>query len=141
MRALATKSTLKKNKYNKRELAKKLDKLAEKVSSKDIFVVSKPNDFYAVLNYKTQQPFILDIPNKRVADRLCGKANCKPLSRDTLKRIRRLLDDYHRYFTDTLYFQHTITKSSDEITVESAKHRLDLTNGRMRIAVVKLLTI
>lgn len=140
MRALVTKSTHKKKNYNKKELAKKLDKLAEKVSSKDIFVVSKPNDFYAVLNYKTQQPFISDIPNKGVADRLCSKANRKPISRDTLKKIRSLLNDYHRYFTDTLYFQHTITKSTDEITVESAKHRLDLTNGRMRMVVVKLLT-
>lgn len=136
---LATKPTHKKNKYNKRELAHKLDNLAEKVSKKDIFVVSKPNEFYCVLNYKTHHSIITDIPNKRVADKLCSKANRANFTTKHLKKIHSLLNDYHRYFVDTLYFQHTISKSQDKITVESAKHRLDLTNGRMKAVVSKLL--
>lgn len=136
---LATKSTPKKKNYNKQALAKKLDNLAEKVSKKDIFVVSKPSNFYSVLNYKTHTSIITNIPNRRLADKLCNKANSKSFKIHHLQKVYALLDDYHRYFTDTLYFQHTISESNDEVTVESAKHRLDLTNGRMQVVLSKLM--
>lgn len=136
----ATKSTHKKKNYNKRDLAKKLDRLAENVSKKNIFVVSKSGDEYTVLDYKTQQPVITEIPNKLVADKLCNKSNRTAFSRLKLKEIKHLISEWHRYKTETLYFQFTISKSTDEVTVESAKHRLDLTNARMENVVKKLMS-
>ena len=138
---MATKSTPKKKNYNKQALAKKLDNLAEKVSSKNIFVVSKSKDEYAVLDYKTQQPVITEIPNKLVADKLCDKSNRKAFGTQILKEIKFLISEWQRYKTEILFFKFTIDKSPDEVTVESARHRLDLTNARMKIIMKKLMTI
>lgn len=137
---MATKSTHKKKNYNKKELAKKLDKLAEKVSSKNIFVVSKTDDYYCVLDYKTRKPIITDIPTKHAADRLCDKSNRRAFGTEKHKEIKHLISEWHRYKTETLYFQFTISKSSDEVTVESARHRLDLTNARMKNVIKKLMS-
>jgi hypothetical protein len=137
----ATKFTHKKKNYNKKELAKKLDRLAEKVSSKNIFVVSKSEDEYTVLDYKTQQPVITEIPNKLVADKLCDKSNRKAFGTQTLKEIKFLISEWHRYKTEILFFKFTIDKSPDQVTVESARHRLDLTNARMKNIMKKLMTI
>jgi hypothetical protein len=138
VRALATKSTHKKKNYNKKELAKKLDRLAEKVSSKDIFVVAKHEDFFCVLNYKTKQPIIVDIPNKHIADRLCSKFNHFKCSTKTIKNIESHIRTYHRLLTETIFFHHTLSNSTDEVTLEATRHRLEITNARLKQTAKKI---
>ena len=51
MNKLATKYTRKGKKYNKKDLAKKLDGLAKKVAKRNVYVVRKSEPGYDIVDY------------------------------------------------------------------------------------------
>jgi len=138
---LATKSIHKKKNFNKKELAKKLDILAEKVSSKDIYVVGKEDIFYTVIDFKTKNIVFNDLPTRAIANKLCTRLNSKKLPKSFRKDIYLHLKDYHKLLTDTYFYKHTIINTTNEISMFTATSRLDLANARMKALVIKILSM
>lgn len=137
---MATKSTHKKKKFNKRDLAKKLDRLAEKVSSKDIYVVGRNEEYYTVVDYKTGKITFNHLPTRTVANKLCNRVNRKKLPKEVIKEIYKLLQQYYYLRTDTEFYNHTIANTSSEVTLDAALARLDLSIARMQNIISKILS-
>lgn len=137
---MATKSTHKKKNFNKKHLVDKLDKLAERVSSKDIFVVSRNQEFYTVIDYKTKAIKFNHLPNRKIADKICSRVNRKKLSKETIKEIYSLLEYYYKLQTDCKFYSNTISTTSNEITLLAAVSRLELSQAKMYNVVHKILT-
>jgi len=137
---LATKSTHKRKNFNKKQIAAKLDKLAERVSSKDIFVVSRNQEYYTVVDYKTEKITYNHLPNRQVANKICSRMNKKQLSKVVVKEIYTLLDKYYMLENDTYFFKNTISNTTSDITLHTAYARLDLTLARMNNIIDKILT-
>lgn len=131
MRALATKSTHRKKNYNKRELAKKLDKLADKVSKRAVFVVSKEAESFSILNYLNKAIVISEIPNYKIADILCSKLNSGKRTKTWLDNAKSLLADWSKLDLDCVYYTYTIQNSADEVIVDIVKMRKSLALGQM----------
>ena len=137
---MATKSTHKKNKFNKNELANRLEKLAEKVSSKDIYVVGKDhNGFYAVVDYKSSKIVYQDIPTRGIASKMCSKLNQRPYTVEKVKEIYQHINTYHKHFTDSVFYHQTLTCTEEPLTYYSTLDRINVANARMRYTVSKLL--
>lgn len=137
---MATKSTHKKKKFNKKQIAEKLDNLAERVSSKDIFVVGRNGEYYTVVDYKSGKIKFNHLPNRKVANKICNRVNRKKLSNETIKEIYSLIEYYYKLQTDCTFYSHTISTSSNEITLLAAVSRLELSHAKMYSVVHKILT-
>lgn len=137
---MATKSTHKKKKFNKKQIAEKLDKLAERVSSKNIFVVGRNEEYYTVVDYKTGKITFNHLPNRKVANKICNRVNKKQLPKDVIKEIYTLLDYYYKLLNDCQFYKHTIEHTSNDATLLTAISRLELSNARMYSVISKILT-
>jgi len=122
---LATKYTRKNKNYNKQDLAKKLDNLAERVSSKNIFVVGK-DDFnhYTIVNYKNSSVIFSEIPTKKIANKLCNTLNKSSKIKINTKELYKNLHYYNKLKNDIMFYNHTINVSSDSVLKFTVRTRL-----------------
>ena len=79
---MATKSTHKKQKYNKRQkqdLAVKLDKIAQKVSKRGAYVVTRnaTDDFFIIIEALNKKVVLTHILQKNTAQGLCVRLNSR----------------------------------------------------------------
>ena len=138
---MATKSTHKKKNFNKKQIAEKLDKLAERVSSKDIYVVGRNQEYYTIVDYKSGKIKFNHLPNRNVANKICSRVNRKKLPREIVKQMYSLIEKYYTLENDTYFYKHTISNTSNEISLHTAYARLDLTTARMQNIMNKILTM
>lgn len=136
-----TKSTHKKKNFNKKELAKKLDILAEQVSTKPIYVVGKKDNFYTLVDYKSKNIVCNDIPTRDIANRLCTRFNSKKLVKPNKKQLTEYLKEYHKLLTDTYFYKHTISSTRDDVSLYTAISRLDFTKAKMKAIAAKILSM
>lgn len=135
---MATKSTHKKTNFDKQQVSKKLDTLAEKVSKLPIYVINKSDRYYQILNYYNKTVYLDDIPTKFIAERLCEKVNSKSLSNNWLKEVKELLDHYAKMDYDCIYYTYTIENTEDSVTRSVAQMRREATMDNLRHVIQKL---
>jgi len=134
---LATKSTHKKQKYNKRQkqdLAVKLDKLAQNVSKRGAYVVTRnaTNDFFVIVEALNKKVVLTHILQKNTAQGLCVRLNSRnkpnspyePVSDMQLTRTQKLLNRYADLFTESIFHKYTIKTTKTNFTRDVAFIRL-----------------
>lgn len=134
---MATKSTRKKPKYNKaqkKQLAVKLDKIAQNVSKRGAYVVmrSSGGDFYTIINALHNKKVVLThILQKSVAKALCVRLNRRnkpkngdPVTSLMLKNCQGILDRYADYYTESLFHKYTIKTTKTQFMRDVAFVRL-----------------
>jgi hypothetical protein len=134
---LATKSTHKKQKYNKRQkqdLAVKLDKLAQNVSKRGAYVVTRnaTNDFFVIVEALNKKVVLTHILQKNTAQGLCVRLNSRnkpnspyePVTDMQLTRTQKLLNRYADLFTESIFHKYTIKTTKTNFTRDVAFIRL-----------------
>lgn len=122
-----TKSTHKATKFDKKTLAEKLDKLAENVSRRGIFVVIKENNYYHIVEAFDKRVVLHTIYSKLVADNLCAKLNQTRKSKQKLSfnKAQTIVLKHADYMIEAETYKHTIKSASDSFQREIAFVRLD----------------
>lgn len=134
---MATKSTHKKQKYNKRQkqdLAVKLDKLAQNVSKRGAYVVTRnaTNDFFVIVEALNKKVVLTHILQKNTAQGLCVRLNSRnkpnspyePVTDMQLTRTQKLLNRYADLFTESIFHKYTIKTTKTNFTRDVAFIRL-----------------
>lgn len=122
MQTLATKYTRKKENYNPKHIAKKLDNLASNVAKKGIFVVKKTKHGYDILNYINREILVKDIPFSKTANNFCDTLNKE--GEKGIAQISHHVNMYHKHTNDILFYKHTIRTSKDTTKVFTAGVRM-----------------
>ena len=117
---MATKSTHKKQKYNKRQkqdLAVKLDKIAQKVSKRGAYVVTRnaTDDFFIIIEALNKKVVLTHILQKNTAQGLCVRLNSRnrpdspyePATEMQMTRTQKLLNRYADLFTESIFHKYT----------------------------------
>ena len=120
---LATKRTYKNKKYNKPHLAKKLDKMANNIAKRGVYIVAKANPGYNIVNYITKEVIIESIPFNKVANDVNKTLN-KSKEKQSVGNYQSHIDRYYKHYNDIQFYKHTIRTSKDLTKVFSAGCRL-----------------
>jgi hypothetical protein len=134
----ASKHTHKKKNFSKKELAKKLDKLAEKVSKRPIYVVTSTQDDFQIINYMDKSVLIPNIDTKVVADILCVRCNTRKITKARMDTIRNLLRDHSKLHHDCVYYTYTIQTTTDSDIRDIIQMRKDVTLDRIGYLIQKM---
>lgn len=134
---MATKSTHKKQKYNKRQkqdLAVKLDKIAQKVSKRGAYVVTRnaTDDFFIIIEALNKKVVLTHILQKNTAQGLCVRLNSRnrpdspyePATEMQMTRTQKLLNRYADLFTESIFHKYTIKTTKTNFTRDVAFIRL-----------------
>lgn len=123
MNKLATKSTHKRKKYNKKFLAKKLDGLAKKVAKRNVYVVEKTDPGYNIVNYIDKSVVVQNVPFLNIAKSACTSFN---KSEEEVKgyHMQQHVDKYFKHYMDLQFYKHTIKHSDDVVKVFTAGVRM-----------------
>ena len=122
---MATKHIHKKKPYNKAHLKSKIDNLAKKVAQKGVFVVSKSEPGYKVLDCITNSLVIDNIPFKNVASELTDQLNKADNPKEiSVNNLNNHITKYYKYINDIIFYRHTISSSKDTYKVSGARARL-----------------
>ena len=134
---MATKSTHKKQKYNKRQkqdLAVKLDKIAQKVSKRGAYVVTRnaTDDFFIIIEALNKKAVLTHILQKNTAQGLCVRLNSRnrpdspyePATEMQMTRTQKLLNRYADLFTESIFHKYTIKTTKTNFTRDVAFIRL-----------------
>ena len=114
MTNLATKSTHKKRKFNKKHIAKKLGNITDKVAKRGVFVAKKSDPGYDVINYITNEKYAENIPFLKTAKSICTTLNDKTVeSKPNSSGINRLCNLFYKHLNDINFYKHTIYTSKD----------------------------
>lgn len=134
---MATKHTHKKQKYNKRQkqdLAVKLDKIAQRVSKRGAYVVTRnaTDDFFVIVEALNKRVVLTHILQKNTAQGLCVRLNSRnkpnspyePVSDTQMIRTQKLLNRYADLFTESIFHKYTIKTTKKNFTRDVAFIRL-----------------
>lgn len=123
MNKLATKSTHKRKKYNKKHLANKLDNLAKKVAKRHVYIVKKTDPGYNIINYIDKSIVVENVPFLKVAEKACKNFN---LEKEKIngKHMQTHVDKYFKHYMDLQFYKHTIKTSQDKVSVFTAGVRM-----------------
>lgn len=123
MNRLATRYTHKKKKFNKNDIANKIDKLATNIAKRGIYLVKKTDVGYNIINYVTKTIFVKDIPFQNVANRYCKTLNSTKEQLSPVN-IQRHIDLYHKHYNDIQFYKYTFKTSEDKVKVFTAGVRM-----------------
>ena len=123
MKNLATKYTRKGKKYNKKDLAKKLDGLAKKVAKRNVYVVRKSEPGYDIVDYVNKKICVQNVPFLNIAERACKSFN-KSKEPINGNHMQRHVDKYFKHYMDLQFYKHTIKTSNDKVKVFTAGVRM-----------------
>ena len=120
---MATKYTHKKRNFNKKDLATKLDRLADRVAKRKVYTVQKTEYGYNIINYVTKEIFVRDIPFLNIAQSYTNTLNIDSDVYSSMN-MQKHVDVYHKHLTDVLFYKHTIRNSKDIDKVFTAGVRM-----------------
>lgn len=120
---MAIRHTRKSNNYNKSKLANKLDTLASNVAKKGVFVVTKSDPGYKVINYINKKVIVDYIPFLKIANEVAEQLN-KSKEPLTFESFNRRIERYYKHLNDIMFYKHTIKTSNDTFKVLSVGSRL-----------------
>lgn len=137
---MATKSTLKNTKYNRKQLAEKLDNISGRVAARGVFVVRKNNYNQFDLYNVTLDVVVFDnLPNKHIAEKVRDRYNSnKKYQYDRQQKIRRLCNDISKYNTDCFYYLYTIQNSTDGEKIQYTYTKLYVAEDRIKELILEL---
>lgn len=124
---MATKSTRRKQKYNKsqqQQLAISLDTISKNVSNRGAFVVIRDpkGDYFTIMEALKKRLVLTHIMAKSTAQALCVRLNSRnkpgsPYRKPNevqMIRTQKLLDRYADLFTESIFHKHTVTTTKDD---------------------------
>jgi len=138
---LVTESIHKEPSFNKHELAKKLERLTDKIIERGVYVVEKNNDgFYNLVEYTKKKALLIDVPGYKLANNICNALNAR--KKVNLSFTQNMIDMYHKLSNDCMYYRHTIGTTKDEFRRAVVVTRLDiaiqqLKNVNRELAILK----
>jgi len=143
MISLVSRSTHKKVKLNKRVIGKKLDKIAQNVAKRGVFVISydKSLEMYQILEAITKRVVLTYIPTKKLANVLCVRLNSKKLHQQTIRdggmfrKPQELINKYVDAKNECMFYRHTMKTTKDAFKFEATRHRLIETVLRQKYAL------
>ncbi len=124
---------MKLNRTKKQELSQKLNEIAAKVAKKPIFVISKNNDAFEILEYYTKQPIIKNIPSKSLSKFLCDSFN-KSKKTASYSTIQHYINVYSKHYYDCEFYKHTIKTTKDSFKRAVTITRLDISIEYLKLA-------
>ncbi len=133
MKNLATKYTRKKQNYNKKHLAKKLDDLSNKVAKRGVYVVRPAKPGFNIINYINNEVYVYSVPFKNTAKSICKILNDKnAVSKPSSERIQKECDQFYKHFNDIHFYKYTIktTKIMERRLI--AQTRMDESVGMLK---------
>ena len=133
MKNLATKYTRKKQNYNKKHLAKKLDDLSNKVAKRGVFIVRPAKPGFNIINYVNNEVYVYSVPFKNTAKAICKLLNDKDaVSKPSSERIQKECDQFYKHFNDIHFYKYTIktTKIMERRLI--AQTRMDESVGMLK---------
>lgn len=129
----------KKKDFDKQLIAKKLDKLADNISKRGIFVVNKGLRYFQILNYTNNNIIFDEIPNKEIANSLCNTLNSnKNTGTSWMKEVKDLLKYYAKLDYDCIYYTYTIENTDDAVLRDITNMRREVTVDAIKRTVQKL---
>ena len=139
---MATKSTLKNKKFNKAELAKKLDKLSHDVAQRGVFVARK-NKYaeFDVFDYVNKQVYYDNFPNQETAQTMCNTLNKRKKSQGlpyVSKKIKEVCNSISKHNTDCAHYLHIITTTDDSFRRVALETRLKESQGVLKFLMKDL---
>lgn len=120
---MAIKHTRKNKNYNKTKLANKLDTLASNVAKKGVFIVTKSEPGYKVINYINKKIIVDCIPFLKTANEVADQLN-KSKEPLTFESLNRRIERYYKHLNDIMFYKHTIRSSNDSFKIISVGSRL-----------------
>lgn len=130
---LATRRTNKNKKYNKPHIATKLDKIANNVAKRGVYIVAKTDPGFNIINYITKEVVIENIPYSNIANTVNNTLNASK-EKLSVNNYQTHIDRYYKHFNDIQFYKHTIRTSKDLTKVFSAGCRLQDSIEMMNIA-------
>lgn len=125
---MGTKST------NKKQPSKKnIDKIAEGVTKRGVYIVKKTDSGYNVVNCmnNASTPFV-NVPDRDVAERVCERYNAaRGVSRDLKLRYFNKMREYEKHKADCEFYEYAMNTAKDMFKVEIAEMRKDLSEAYM----------
>ena len=134
---MATKHTHKKRNFNKKHVAKKLDKLASNVAKRGVYLIKKTDIGYDIINYIKKEVVVQDIPFRKTASSFCETLN-KEKGMCSTEGIKKHINMYHKHMNDIMFYKHTIRTSDDTTKVFTAGVRMQDSIGMVKEAKMHL---
>lgn len=128
---------MKLSKAKKAILATKLTDLASNVARKPVFVISRSDSSYDIINYYTKAVAIREIPSKSLANFLCESLNIAK-KKMPLETIQHYINVYSKHYYDCIFYKHTIKTTKDTFKKHMTITRLDLSIEHLKLAVSNL---
>lgn len=116
---------MKVNTEKKAEIAKKLNHIASNVAKKPVYVISRMNGNYNIVNYYNNNSVIRYIPSKSLAQYMCDAFNKKKTNK-CFRSIQQYVDTYSKHYYDCEFYKHTINTTNDEFKRSVTITRLDI---------------
>lgn len=128
---------MKLSKAKKAILATKLTDLASNVARKPVFVISRTDSNYDIINYYTKVTIIHQVPSKGLANFLCDSLN-KTKKKLSIESIQYYINVYSKHYYDCIFYKHTIKTTKDTFKKHMTITRLDLSIEYLKLAVSNL---
>jgi len=135
--------TKNKTNINKADIARKLDRLVDKVKQKGVFVVARnAQGGFDVFDYLKESVILADLPSRDIAERACNHFNrgLRYAWRRELE-IKALSSEYHKLNADCSYYMMTIFNSTNTDAVAIAEIRKEAAEGKMSHILKQLSSI
>ena len=120
---LATRRTNKNKKFNKPHIANKLDKIANNIAKRGVYIVVKTDPGFNIINYISKEVVIENIPFSNIANTV-NKVLNESKEKLSVNNYQSHIDRYYKHFNDIQFYKHTIRTSNDLTKVFSAGCRM-----------------
>lgn len=120
---LATRRTNKNKKFNKPHIANKLDKIANNIAKRGVYIVVKTDPGFNIINYISKEVVIENIPFSKIANTV-NKVLNESKEKLSVNNYQSHIDRYYKHFNDIQFYKHTIRTSNDLTKVFSAGCRM-----------------
>jgi len=119
----------KNKRINTKVLSKKLDKAAQNVIKRGVYIVANDDEgFYCVKNYFNNNELVRSIPFAKVAKSISNQYNQKQTDaarfRPSVEKISKACNQYHKHKNDVLFYEYTISVTDDPLVEEVTEARL-----------------
>lgn len=131
---MATKSTRKKQSYNRKQLAQKLEDLSERVAARGIYITRKNNfNQWDLYDYAHDVIIFDNLPNRDIAEIICARYN-KNIKYGHVRqnKIRKICDNISKHNTDCIFYLHTIQNTDDFDKYLHTKTRLQYAKDQIK---------
>lgn len=133
MKNLATKYTRKRQNYNKKHLAKKLDDISSKVAKRGVYIIKSTEPGFNIVNYIDNSVYVQSVPFRRTAKAICKILNDKTVeSKPSPERIQKECNNFYKHFNDIQFYKYTMKSTKDMERRLISQTRMDESVGMLK---------